>query len=49
MRSYSTPTHRNSAPDTKPCEIIWSTAPSRPWTLKMKMPSVTNPMWEIDE
>jgi hypothetical protein len=32
-----------------PCEIIWIIPPSMPSPLKMKKPSVTNPMCEIDE
>ena len=40
---------RNSAPDTKPCEIICTSAPSMPCTLKMKKPSVTKPMCATDE
>ena len=49
MRSYSTPTQRNIAADTKPCEIICASAPSAPCTLNRKKPSVTKPMCEIDE
>ena len=49
MRSYMTPTHRNIAADTKPCEIICASAPSMPSWLNRKKPSVTNPMCEIDE
>ncbi|CFO11794.1 Uncharacterised protein [Bordetella pertussis] len=49
MRSYSTPMHRNMAPETNPCEIICTMAPSRPAVLKMKKPSVTKPMWATDE
>ena len=49
MRSYSTPMHRNIAPETKPCEIICTIAPSTPSWLKMKKPSVTKPMCAIDE
>ena len=30
MRSYSTPTHRNIAAETKPCEIICASPPSTP-------------------
>jgi hypothetical protein len=49
MRSYSTPMHRNIAPDTKPCEIICTIPPCTPISLKMKKPRVTKPMWAIDE
>ena len=49
MRSYSTPTHRNMAPEMKPWEIICSTAPSMPCVLKMNNPNVTKPMCDIDE
>jgi hypothetical protein len=37
------------APETKPCEIICTRAPSTPIWLKMKKPRVTKPMCEIDE
>ncbi|MCY1237477.1 hypothetical protein D9M72_501760 [compost metagenome] len=40
---------RNMAPEIKPCEIIWMMPPSTPMSLKMKKPSVTKPMWAIDE
>ena len=33
-----TPTHRNNAPEMKPWEIIWITAPSMPSALNMKIP-----------
>jgi hypothetical protein len=49
MRSYITPTHRNIAADTKPCEIIWTRPPSMPSWLNRKKPSVTKPMCEMDE
>ena len=49
MRSYSTPTHRNIAAETKPCEIICARPPSMPCALNRKKPSVTMPMCEIDE
>ncbi len=41
--------HMNMAPDTKPCEIIWMMAPSRPVTLNRKKPRVTKPMCATDE
>ncbi len=56
-----TPIQKNMAPETKPCEIICTIAPSMPITASfqslvtawisnmMNMPSVTNPMCEIDE
>src|SRR3546814_18747316 len=49
MRSYSTPMQKNMAPDTKPCEIICTMAPSMPAVLKMKKPRVTKPMCATDE
>ncbi len=44
-----TPMQKNIAPDTKPCEIICTIPPATPIALKMKNPSVTNPMWAMDE
>jgi hypothetical protein len=44
-----TPMQKNIAPETKPCDTIWTSAPSMPMALNMKKPSVTNPMWAIDE
>ena len=41
--------HRNIAPETKPCAIICTIPPDTPSSLNMKKPSVTNPMWAIDE
>ena len=61
MRSYSTPTQENIAPEMKPCEIICTIAPCRPRRAAsrlpvsrtsanaMNVPSVTKPMCEIDE
>jgi hypothetical protein len=49
MRSYITPTHRNSAADTNPCESICARPPSIPSWLNRKKPRVTNPICEIDE
>ena len=49
MRSYMTPTQRNMAAEMNPWEIIWTSAPSTPYALKMNKPSVTKPMCEIDE
>jgi hypothetical protein len=49
MRSYSTPMHRNIAPEMKPCEIICMIAPCTPIWLNMKKPSVTKPMCAMDE
>ena len=48
-RSYRKPTSRNSAPVESPWFTIWSTPPTRPWTLKTKIPSTTRPMWATDE
>ena len=41
--------HRNIAPETNPCEIICTIAPDVVSSLNMKKPSVTKPMWAIDE
>ena len=61
MRSYSTPTQENIAPEMKPWLIICTIAPCRPsraasckpWSRTrakaMKVPSVTKPMCETDE
>ncbi len=49
MRSYITPMQKNIAPEMKPCEIICTMPPAIPTGSKMKNPSVTKPMWAIDE
>src|SRR6266581_7905061 len=49
IRSYNTPTHRNRAAETNPCEIICTRPPSMPYASKMKKPRVTKPMCEMDE
>ena len=48
-RSYSTPMHKNIAAEMKPCDTICTRPPSIPCELKMKNPSVTNPMCEMEE
>ena len=48
-RSYSTPMHRNIAPETKPWLIICTRPPDTPSSLKTKKPSVTKPMCATDE
>jgi hypothetical protein len=44
-----TPTQRNSAPDTMPCDIIWKMPPPTPCAVMAKMPIVTKPIWATDE
>ena len=41
--------HRNIAPETKPWLIICTSAPDTPSSLKRKKPSVTKPMWAMEE
>ena len=43
------PASRNSAADSRPWLTIWNAAPVAPWSLSAKMPSVTRPIWPIDE
>lgn len=47
--SYIRPTRRNITEETKPCLIVISMAPIKPFVLNDKREFVVNPMWEIDE
>src|SRR5260364_215435 len=49
IRSHSTPMHKNIAPETKPCEIICTSAPSIASASNRKKPRVTKPICAIDE
>ena len=43
------PTHRNSAPETMPCDTIWNTPPATPCVVPAKMPMVTKPICATEE
>ena len=49
VRSYTTPTHKKSAPETTPWLSIWMMPPWTPCGLRVNRPIVTIPMCATEE